>query len=247
MSGCGGDDDGVSCNGLLKVIVNEVTVSKCGEATGRIEVSGSGGQGNVEFSIDGVNFQSSGVFENLTKNKYLIRIMDANGCSAVSDSVDVNDDNALAINTVSVTGSQGCFESMGSITVSGAGGSGTYTYSIDGGTAQSSGTFNNLTAGEHEVTLIDGNCNTTQQVLIPSGVSYKDTIEPIFQTNCNTSNCHNGDRSNLPNFNNFSEVVNKAAEIKKRTADKSMPVNGSLTDQEIQLIACWINDGAKDN
>ena len=56
----------------------------------------------------------------------------------------------------------------GSITVSAAGGIAPYTYSIDGGTPQSSGVFNNIAAGNHTITVNDFACGTiTKTINVP--------------------------------------------------------------------------------
>lgn len=55
----------------------------------------------------------------------------------------------------------------GSITVTAAGGSGNYAYSVNNGQSfQSSNVFNNLAAGVYEVIARDGNCATTPQAVM---------------------------------------------------------------------------------
>lgn len=56
----------------------------------------------------------------------------------------------------------------GSITVIAAGGIPPYTYSIDGGAFQSTGTFNNVSAGNHTITIRDFACGLiTKTVIVP--------------------------------------------------------------------------------
>jgi gliding motility-associated-like protein len=56
----------------------------------------------------------------------------------------------------------------GSITVTAAGGIAPYTYSIDGGAFQSSGTFNNVSAGSHTITIRDVACGlVTKTIIVP--------------------------------------------------------------------------------
>jgi hypothetical protein len=45
----------------------------------------------------------------------------------------------------------------------------------------------------------------------------------------------------------YSQVKTFASTIRKRTQDRSMPAEGSLTADQIALIACWIDDGAAQN
>lgn len=56
----------------------------------------------------------------------------------------------------------------GSITITAAGGIAPYTYSIDGGSFQSSGTFNNVSAGNHTITIRDFACGlVTKTIIVP--------------------------------------------------------------------------------
>lgn len=79
-------------------------------------------------------------------------------------------------------------------------------------------------------------------------VSFKNDIKPIIETSCliNNSDCH-GMNPSIPNWALFSEVQSHASEIKIRTSDRSMPKIGSLTQPEIDLIMCWVDNGAMDN
>jgi len=79
-----------------------------------------------------------------------------------------------------------------------------------------------------------------------SGVSFSASISPIISTNCALPQCHGGSPF-LPDFREFSIIQSKAAKIRTRTQNRSMPQIGSLTQQEIDLIACWVDDGALDN
>ncbi|MFZ4547324.1 MAG: PKD domain-containing protein, partial [Bacteroidales bacterium] len=60
-----------------------------------------------------------------------------------------------------------CFGSLGSISVTGAGGIAPFAYRLDGGTLQSSGVFTGLSAGSHAVVVSDQNsCNYTVRFVI---------------------------------------------------------------------------------
>ncbi len=53
-----------------------------GEENGSIFVQPNGGSSPYEYSIDGVNFQSSSTFDNLPAGTYVIIVQDAQGCSS---------------------------------------------------------------------------------------------------------------------------------------------------------------------
>lgn len=79
-------------------------------------------------------------------------------------------------------------------------------------------------------------------------VSFATDIKPIIETSCliNNSQCH-GKNLSIPNWANFSEVQAKAALIKTKTGNRSMPKIGSLSQAQIDLIACWVDNGAQNN
>jgi len=75
-------------------------------------------------------------------------------------------------------------------------------------------------------------------------ISYASVISPIISQNCKP--CH-FDGSQLPDLSNYNSISTNADLIKSVTQNKSMPKNGSLTQDEIDAIACWIDNGALNN
>ena len=63
-----------------------LTQGSCSNPHGNINIIATGGTSPIQFSIDGINYQSSGVFDNLDSGKYITYVKDANGCIA-SDTV----------------------------------------------------------------------------------------------------------------------------------------------------------------
>jgi hypothetical protein len=76
-------------------------------------------------------------------------------CSSDNEAPDCNTSNL----SLSITGTSnpGCNQTNGSISVVGAGGAGNFTYSIDGVSFVSQGTFQNLSAGTYTLWVMDGN------------------------------------------------------------------------------------------
>ncbi|HEY0744354.1 MAG TPA: hypothetical protein VGD40_22970 [Chryseosolibacter sp.] len=91
--------------------------------------------------------------------------------------------------------------------------------------------LNNLTAPEPEPYVCD-----------PS-ISWQDDILPTMETSCATVGCHDG--ISRRDWTDYNEVKRYAASIKQRTVDRSMPFDGPpLSQDEINLIACWVDAGA---
>lgn len=154
-------------------------------------------------------------------------------------------DGSLAITIASVVDAS-CGDNTGSINVSSSGANGAVMYSLDGGTAQGASTFADVAQGNYTVKVTDENgCSAEVAAEVKTGVLLAD-IMPIITTNCAISNCHNGDRTNLPDFSVTATLIASASGLKTRTGNGSMPPAGQddLTANEIQMIACWVDDGA---
>ena len=62
-----------------------------GPGTGQIVATGSGGDGNYQYSLDGGAFQTSGTFSGLSDGTtYEIMVQDGEGCTAVASNIIVN-------------------------------------------------------------------------------------------------------------------------------------------------------------
>jgi SprB repeat len=153
-------------------------------------------------------------------------------------------------NTASTIGTPCLTPGNGSLTVSAAGGSGTYTYSVNNGTFQQSNVFNALTPGSYTVTAKDGNnCTGTLSATVPgqpAGSSFS-AVKTLMQTNCAVPGCHTG--SNPAGGHDWTkdcEIVSFSARIKARAIDATpsiMPPTGALPAAEKQKITDWITAG----
>ena len=141
----------------------------------------------------------------------------------------------------------GCGQTNGSIDVSASGGSGTFEYNIDGGEFGTDASFSGLAPGSYTIGVTDGECETTLSAQITTDVSLETDIMPIINDNCAISGCHGNSQS--PILDSKSAVIAAATRINARTSAQTMPPASrpDLTQQEIDLISCWVEDGAQDN
>ncbi len=149
---------------------DNIIAANCSASDGSLEVSASGGLSPYQFSIDnGTTYQSGGVFNNLPSGTYTVTVKDANDCVS-GMTIDVTEVNPL---TVSLNPSNiSCFgNDDGKVTITPYNGTNPYSYAIDGGTAQSSNIFENLTAGTYQLEITDNSgCtkDTTVTIVEPA-------------------------------------------------------------------------------
>jgi gliding motility-associated-like protein len=125
---------------------------------------------------------------------YIVTVSSSVGCTDTA-SVFITVNNTMSIGASTVT-PETCGESNGVI-VTGAitGGGAPYTYSINGGPAQSSNTFTGLLAGSYTITVTDNaGCSTTQVVNVGQvlGVNAAFTANPPSGASPLTVNFSNG-------------------------------------------------------
>tara|TARA_R110002050_G_scaffold300553_1_gene470482 strand:- start:2988 stop:3341 length:354 start_codon:yes stop_codon:yes gene_type:complete len=94
----------------------------------------------------------------------------------------------------------------------------------------------------YEEETVDGSVNNCD-----IEVSYKDYIRPLIDNNCMP--CHNGDGSEpfAPDLRTFNGVKGIAELVKEVTLSRRMPKTGSLTNEQIAAIGCWVDQGALNN
>lgn len=220
---------------------------ECGTEDGTIVIESENQA--LEYSINGGNFTSNASFANLGAGTYSIIARTAsNGCTSEPLVVDIVNENGLII-SLAQSSNADCGSSNGSINISQSNGAEPVTYSLNGSSFQTSAEFNNLSPDSYDIVARDANgCEASiSNIEITTGVSLSADIQPIIQNNCAVTGCHSG--SQPPNFTDKQNILNNASRIKSRTSAGSMPPSGreDLTEQEIALIACWVDDGALDN
>lgn len=118
-----------------------------------ITVFANGGTGALTYSVDGINFQDSNVFENLDNGDYTVTVMDENGCTAEANAtIGVNDLAVIANLDNDITCTD---DNDAQITVLVQGGTPGYVYSLNDGPFQNENVFSDLGAGEYTITVMD--------------------------------------------------------------------------------------------
>ena len=220
-----------------------VTGTACGTANGSVIISVSGGLAPYAISLNGV-LQTGTTINGLEAGTYDVLIKDTRECT-IQKQVSINNLNGVnaSVNLMEA----GCGTNLGQIEVIASEGVAPYSYMLDMGADQSENIFVQLPAGQYQVTVKDANgCEFNLDALLTSGVSYKDQVGPIIMNSCSVLGCHDGS-SAQPDFRTLANVQSVSAGIKSRTQSGNMPKTGSLTQEEIDLIACWVDDGALDN
>jgi hypothetical protein len=75
--------------------------------------------------------------------------------------------------------------------------------------------------------------------------SFDLTILPIIQQNCAISDCHGGKQ--FPDFRQVSVIEENAQRIRQQVVNRTMPPDRTLTQAQIDSIACWVDNGTPQN
>ena len=82
-------------------------------------------------------------------------------------------------------------------------------------------------------------------------VSYANDVSPIVTTKCAIDNCHNGSLGADRNWTVYQNLHDKRQNVKTKVVNREMPPAsspaGALTDAQIQVISCWVDQGAQNN
>jgi gliding motility-associated-like protein len=144
----------VIMNGCQESLTATVTDASCGQSNGQIVAAGANGAsytGPYQYSIDGLNFQTSGTFAGLPAGNYTVWVHDIVGNLVSTTAVVMNNCPTVTASTVAAF----CGNNNGSITATGQGGTPPYTFSIDGVNFQSNPVFSPLAPGNYTITVMD--------------------------------------------------------------------------------------------
>jgi hypothetical protein len=78
--------------------------------------------------------------------------------------------------------------------------------------------------------------------------SFASDVNPIIQSVCATSGCHNASSTNgVGPLTNYQQVFNAKTNIRSAIVSGLMPKNGTLSADQKSAIICWIDNGASNN
>lgn len=183
------------------LVIENVSQSEpqCGLNNGQIQISANGGLGTVEYSMDNINYQSTGLFPNLSPGKYSVYVRDRNNC-VLKKEIDLPFPNIPTFNEV-YTKDAYCGEDNGYIEVKVQGGIGQIRYSVDSMPFTVSNVFSNLKSGTYSVHVIDdAGCQSSQTVEIKAHEIQTITSATVKSTSCGKPN---GSIVFDSNFNNL--------------------------------------------
>jgi hypothetical protein len=76
-----------------------------------------------------------------------------------------------------------------------------------------------------------------------SAPTYQNTIKSIIDSKCATSNCH----SNYTNYNGLRPALENGSFRREVLVDQTMPQNSTLSQDQLNKIQCWANNGFPEN
>ncbi|NJN77265.1 MAG: hypothetical protein HC803_02175, partial [Saprospiraceae bacterium] len=168
--------------------------SNCGLTDGSITITATGGNGPLQYSIDGSTWtNTTGSFTNLPAGTYTVSVRNNDGsCQVTGSIITLIAPVAPVIDNVASANISDCGVTDGSITITATGGSGNYQYSINGGTTWvQAGSFTGLAAGTYQIAVrnLNGTCVVTSaNVVLTAPVAPVITnVNPTNPTNCGLS------------------------------------------------------------
>ncbi len=162
------NDCTVACAVITIGQPTEISVS-CGKMdpacsgvdNGKITVTASGGTGTLEYKLGNGAYQASNMFTGLAAGTYTVTVKDANGCTKTCMTT-LNNTTSISLDC-STTPATCQGQNNGTMSGTVSGGTGPYTYSLDGNTfLANGGSFTGLAPGEYTMTVKDKNgCTAT--------------------------------------------------------------------------------------
>lgn len=221
--------------------------SSCNATNGTITAAVTGGEGPYQYALDANAYSSNSNFTGLGAGIYQLKSKDKNGCER-SANVNLNAVGSTLAATLIASANSGCKTNNGIITINASGGTEPYTYKINDGPATSENIIGSLAAGNYSVKITDNaGCSITQSVKVLTGIKLSVEIKTIIDASCAVTGCHVTNGSAV-SFTVLPNIISNASLIKSMTQNGTMPKGGAkLPQEQLNAIACWVDDGAPNN
>lgn len=136
----------------------------CGQDNGTLDISASGGIEPYTYIVNGASYTDAHI-TGLPPGPKIIQVNDANSPGpTLNTTID-----AAALPTLTTTPTAAtCVDNDGVVVINGATGPTPYQYALDGGDYSPNGTINQVSSGNHQAHVKDGNgCIASQTVTVP--------------------------------------------------------------------------------
>ncbi len=245
MAGCESNniEEMIDCDQstLAISLTTSTDASSCTASDGSFAVAAQGGSGNYTFTLNATT-NSTGLFQGLSAGTYSVSVKDGGSCETTID-VSLGAIGSTLSATASVTPDTGCTTNNGVISLVVTAGIMPYQFKLNNDSFSNDPNFVDLNEGKYSVTVKDAQgCIVTISLEVPKGpsdISFGGVVKPILDSKCNIPSCHNGDLGASRNWTVQSTATAAAQSIKARTQSRNMPPSGSLTQEQIDLLACW--------
>ncbi|MFM7177612.1 MAG: beta strand repeat-containing protein, partial [Bacteroidota bacterium] len=161
---------------------NSTAVSCFGGNNGTISIVATGGVAPLQYNLAGNPQQSTPSWSNLTAGNYTVIVTDANNCAST---VTVTVAQPTLLTASATNNGTTCSNPNGSVSAIAGGGIAPYSYSINGGAAQSGTSFTNLIAGLFNLLVTDANgCTAIASTTIVDQPGPVITTSPTTNVSC---------------------------------------------------------------
>ncbi len=144
------------CAGVTITVTGTTTPTSTPTATNGSIIASASGSTGLTFSLNGGTAQASGTFTGLAAGSYTVTAKNASGCSGSQTFAVTSTPCPTITVTATITQTTTPTATNGVIAATAAGSTG-FTYSLNGGSFQASGTFSGLAVGSYTITAKDVN------------------------------------------------------------------------------------------
>lgn len=240
------DAGGLALDKTITITITNVTIVVTASSTTNVTCNGGndgvitvsnavGGTASYTYSRDGVNYQVGTTFGSLTAGSYTIYAKDSYG-EIGTTSVTVTQSSAVSA-SISSSANPTCWDgNNGSISVSGSGGTGSYTYSKDGTNYQSSATFSTLTTGTYTLYVKDSNgCVASTTITLSKSV-------PNATISITNATCHGGTGTIV--ITSGTGGSGSGYEAKLNVGGTYTPLTATFSTLSVGTYTIYIKDGS---